>query len=145
MGLSRAAFLAGRYPKITPMKVEMPNAPITAEVEGVTVRFSPSSAVMMTVASEDRAYPTAMPSTPPSAEVTAASITNCSMMYRSFAPSALRMPISRVRSVTETNMMFMMPMPPTTSEMAAMPARTPMSTLSMEFMASSSSDMLMTI
>ena len=30
---------------------------------------------------------------------------------------AMRMPISRVRSVTETSMMFMMPMPPTTSEM----------------------------
>ena len=33
---------------------------------------------------------------------------------------ALRMPISRVRSVTETSMMFMITMPPTTSEMAAM-------------------------
>ena len=29
------------------------------------------------------------------------------------------MPISRVRSVTDTSMMFMMPTPPTTSEMAA--------------------------
>ena len=35
------------------------------------------------------------------------------------APTALRMPISRVRSVTETSMMFMIPMPPTTSEMPA--------------------------
>ena len=33
------------------------------------------------------------------------------------APSALAMPISRVRSVTDTSMMFMMPMPPTSSEM----------------------------
>ena len=31
----------------------------------------------------------------------------------------MRRPISRVRSVTETSMMFMMPTPPTTSEMAA--------------------------
>ena len=30
------------------------------------------------------------------------------------------MPISRVRSVTVTSMMFITPMPPTTSEMAAM-------------------------
>jgi hypothetical protein len=30
-----------------------------------------------------------------------------------------RMPISRVRSVTETSMMFMMPTPPTMSEMSA--------------------------
>ena len=39
------------------------------------------------------------------------------------APTAFRMPISRVRSVTETSMMFMMPMPPTTSEMPAMAPR----------------------
>ena len=32
------------------------------------------------------------------------------------------MPISRVRSVTDTSMMFMMPIPPTTSEIAAIPA-----------------------
>ena len=31
------------------------------------------------------------------------------------------MPISRVLSVTDTSMMFMMPMPPTSSEMPAMP------------------------
>ena len=41
------------------------------------------------------------------------------MMFWKVAPRALRMPISRVRSVTETIMMFMMPMPPTMSEMAA--------------------------
>ena len=35
---------------------------------------------------------------------------------------ARRMPISRVRSVTDTSMMFMMPMPPTMSDTAAMPA-----------------------
>ena len=38
------------------------------------------------------------------------------------APTALRMPISRVRSDTLTSMMFMMPMPPTSSEMLARPA-----------------------
>ena len=32
------------------------------------------------------------------------------------------MPISRVRSVTDTSMMFMMPMPPTSSEMLAIAA-----------------------
>ena len=34
------------------------------------------------------------------------------------APSALRRPISRVRSLTTISMMFMMTMPPTTSESA---------------------------
>ena len=33
----------------------------------------------------------------------------------------MRTPISRVRSVTETSMMFIMPIPPTVNEMAAMP------------------------
>ncbi|MNG25219.1 hypothetical protein D3C84_1100420 [compost metagenome] len=32
------------------------------------------------------------------------------------------MPISRVRSVTETSIMFIIPMPPTTSEISAIPA-----------------------
>ena len=35
------------------------------------------------------------------------------MMLSRVAPSALRTPISRVRSVTDTSMMFMIPMPPT--------------------------------
>ncbi len=35
------------------------------------------------------------------------------------APSALRSPISCVRSVTDTSMMFITPMPPTSSEIAA--------------------------
>ena len=42
-------------------------------------------------------------------------------MSRRRAPSALRTPISRVRSVTETSMMFMITMPPTSSEIAATP------------------------
>ena len=38
------------------------------------------------------------------------------------APTAIRIPISRVRSVTLTSMMFMMPMPPTSRETAAIAA-----------------------
>ena len=39
-------------------------------------------------------------------------------MCRRLAPSALRMPISLVRSVTDTSMMFMIPMPATIRAMA---------------------------
>ena len=56
-----------------------------------------------------------------------ASMMNCAMMLRFFAPMARRMPISRVRSVTETSMMFMMPMPAASSAMeltSATPMRT---------------------
>ena len=73
-----------------------------------------------------------MPRQPPSADVTPASTTNWVRMVLSCAPSAFRIPISRVRSVTDTNMMFMMPMPPTSSEMPAMAVRTPTMTLIME-------------
>src|SRR5208282_2780285 len=59
----------------------------------------------------------AMPSPirPPNRQIQADSMRNCSKMLRRLAPIALRTPISRVRSTTETNMMFMMPMPPTNS------------------------------
>ena len=68
-----------------------------------------------------RAIPTpqAMPRRPPMTPMTTDSMRNCIMMFWKVAPSALRMPISRVRSVTETIMIFMIPMPPTMSEMAA--------------------------
>src|SRR5713101_5229507 len=38
------------------------------------------------------------------------------------APTAMRRPISRVRSVTDTSMMFMIPMPPTSRETEAIAA-----------------------
>ena len=44
-------------------------------------------------------------------------------MSRLRAPTDMRMPISRVRSVTDTSMMFMMPMPPTRSDTPAIAAR----------------------
>jgi hypothetical protein len=51
-----------------------------------------------------------------------ASIRNCVSASLPWAPIARRIPISRVRSVTDTSMMFMMPMPPTTSDTPAMAA-----------------------
>ena len=45
------------------------------------------------------------------------------MMSLRRAPTALRTPISRVRSVTDTSMMFITPMPPTISEMHARSSR----------------------
>ncbi len=52
---------------------------------------------------------------------------NCPMMSVGSAPTALRMPISLVRSSTEISMMFITPMPPTSSEI---PATEPSSTAS---------------
>ena len=61
----------------------------------------------------EAANPTPMPMAPPAPLNTIASTRNCSSMSTSRAPTAIRSPISRVRSVTDTSMMFMMPMPPT--------------------------------
>ena len=62
-----------------------------------------------------------MPMSPPSSDRVRASTRNWARMSRPRAPMALRMPISRVRSRTDTSMMFMIPMPPTTSEIEAIP------------------------
>ena len=48
-----------------------------------------------------------------------ASVTNWARIAVRGAPMALRIPISRVRSVTVTSMMFITPIPPTSSEIAA--------------------------
>ena len=54
-----------------------------------------------------------MPSTPPIIDSVIASTRNCFRISVPRAPTAILNPISRVRSVTLTSMMFMMPMPPT--------------------------------
>ena len=56
---------------------------------------------------------TAIPINPPAKVKTSASNRNCTRMCRGRAPRALRRPISRVRSVTETSMIFITPTPPT--------------------------------
>ena len=71
------------------------------------------------------------------AEVVPASMMNCPRMSRRLAPRDLRMPISRVRSETDTSMMFMIPMPPTSREMPAMATSTTIMVPIMVFIMSS--------
>src|SRR5437763_1494276 len=71
--------------------------------------------------------PSTTPMAPPISHSTMASMMNWVMMLRFLAPMARRMPISRVRSVTETSMMFMMPMPAASRAMELTTA-TPMRT-----------------
>ena len=59
------------------------------------------------------------PNKPPMRQISTASIKNCCKILLCRAPMAMRMPISRVRSVTDTSMIFITPMPPTTSEISA--------------------------
>ena len=67
----------------------------------------------------DSTTPATTPTTPPAHEISVASSRNWRMISRRRAPTARRTPISRVRSRTLASMMFMMPMPPTSSEMDA--------------------------
>ena len=62
--------------------------------------------------------------TPPNTDSTTDSEMICDMMSDLRAPSALRSPISRVRSVTTISMMFMITIPPTTSDSATTPTST---------------------
>ena len=59
------------------------------------------------------AAPRMMPTTPPREVRNTASSRNCQRISRRRAPSALRTPISRVRSVTLIVMIAITPMPPT--------------------------------
>ena len=59
-------------------------------------------------------------------------------MSECLAPIALRIPISRVRSVTETSMMFITPIPPTSSEIAATAPRRTVNVRLVLFVVSSS-------
>ena len=63
--------------------------------------------------------PARMPTVPPIMLSVTASTRNCRRTSPSVAPTAMRTPISRVRSVTDTSIMFIIPMPPTTSDTAA--------------------------
>ena len=82
----------------------------TLMATGAWVRWETSSAMPM---------PAATPKMPPRLVSTAASVRNCHRMRPFLAPMAFFRPISRVRSVTDTSMMFITPMPPTSREMLA--------------------------
>ena len=62
--------------------------------------------------------PSTTPSTPPMSVTTTLSTRNWAMMFRPVAPRALRVPTSRTRSLKEARRMFMITIPPTSSEMA---------------------------
>ena len=63
--------------------------------------------------------PPSTPSSPPMLVSTAASVRNWNRILRFLAPIAFFRPISLVRSVTDTSIIFITPIPPTRSEMLA--------------------------
>src|SRR5262249_4443709 len=115
IGSSFAARHAGHRPLTIPTIDETPT-PSAADAT-LTSSGNPINAEMT------YASPNPVPTTinPPIAVTVTASIKNCVSMSLRRAPIAFRIPISFVRSVTDTSMMFITTMPPTTSEIAATP------------------------
>jgi len=87
----------------------------------------------------------ASPSRMPTAIIRAALPSTCDSTSLEWAPSAMRIPISRVLSVTETSMMFMIPIPPTSRDMLAIAARSSVITSVVPCAASARSDWLRTV
>ena len=113
MGLSAAAFMAGLKPNMTPTMIEN-NVEPTIDINEILVAQpakKDNNNAMLT--------PTTTPISPPLNVMITDSIKNCAVMSALRAPIALRNPISLVRSVTETNIIFITPIPPTNKEIAA--------------------------
>src|SRR5664279_1678003 len=111
MGRSDAARYAGYRPANTPTRRATPKA------RGI--EYVANTGCTPSILNRTTTKTAKMPRMPPSIEMTTASIRNWLRTTDLGAPMALRMPISRVRSVTVTSMMFMTPIAPTSSETAA--------------------------
>ena len=115
MGSRREARMAGATPKTTPTSIENPKDNPTDQ-RGIVVWIN------WPIKSENK-NPRIIPINPPRPDRVKASIKNWFLISLSLAPKAFLKPISLVRSVTETSMIFIMPMPPTIKEIAAIPPK----------------------
>src|SRR6266496_1463672 len=107
MGSNLEALSAGYQPAPIPIAPANEKAIPMAEVD--TSVGQPSELEM----TWELKTPTPIPKTPPKTARTTASVRNWNWISPPVAPTDIRMPISRVRSVTDTSMMLITPMPPT--------------------------------
>ena len=115
IGCKSDAFFAGYQPKIIPMTPETKKAKIIAGKEIV------KSTLIILAIKYEVTTPSKEPMIPPLKVKITASVKNWLIIIFFLAPKAFLKPISRVRSVTVTNIIFMIPIPPTKREMAAIP------------------------
>ena len=113
---------------MSPMAPETPSPRIAAETGKLNVQAILVNCVIPVAIAHEKNAPRRIPIIPPSPVSITASRRNCVRMFLYVAPSAFLSPISFVRSVTETSIMFIMPIPPTMSEIAATAARNIVST-----------------
>ena len=112
--------MAGATPKTIPTKAEKPNESSTDHQGTVVVKNLPII--------KEIPIPKAIPIIPPSPDKVIASIKNWFLISEGLAPTAFLSPISLVHSVTDTSIIFMIPMPPTTKDIAAIPPRAKVNT-----------------
>src|SRR5690606_11743547 len=112
-GGSRAARRAGYVEVTTPIRARAPIA-IALASQVITMPWKRGGIGIVFTAAQSRAA-SENPAAPLMAVSRNPSRKNCRCTWRVVAPSALRTPISRVRSWTATSMMFMTPRPPSAS------------------------------
>jgi len=115
IGLSFAALFAGNIPKTIPI--------VTAEEKDKSTASKEMMAVINLLIPKTMRKLRTIPMIPPMTLKVTDSVRNCKRISFLWAPIALRIPISFILSVTETNMMFITPIPHTSKEIAAIPAR----------------------
>ena len=116
MGSIDAALRAGKKQNRMPMSVHTAKLRIMLHTGMLTGRLKLAQANVP-------AQPTIMPSMPPVTLIMMLSMRNWLLISMPRAPTDIRRPISVVRSVTLTSMMFIMPIPATISENAAATTR----------------------
>ena len=113
IGFRFAALYDGSIPNMIPLAMEKRPASIAAA--GLIAVGEPFSIEMIL----ESITPTSTPTRPPRLVRTTASVRNCPSIAPFPAPIAFLSPISQVRSVTDTSMIFMTPIPPTSSDIPA--------------------------
>ena len=119
MGLSFAAFLAGKIPNTIPIDIEKSAMPrINIGLKSATSLLVEKLLIKKHTNSEPD-NPSIVPMIPPRSDIEADSTKNWKRIEPVLAPSAFLIPISLVRSVTDTSMIFITPIPPTKRDIAA--------------------------
>jgi len=101
-------------PATRPTAVDTRSASVTAHRRTGAVKSADMMLPRIAARPIEKAVAPITPSAPPKLDRITDSTRNWRRMSRLRAPSAFRTPISRMRSVTETSMMFITTMPPTT-------------------------------
>jgi len=135
VGFNCEARFAGNNPNTTPTISDTPKATSTERYDIGTGTPSVNKRMLSGIE-----IPIKIPTNPPARLITIASVRNCSRISRRDAPTAIRTPISRVRSVTVTSIIFIIPMPEITKAIAETRIKTKVKTKAIFLAASKIAD-----